>query len=154
MSPRQLPQNTACGGGRLVTLITPRLVGICQLFRHKAQVALAAAAIESLPARSCVVDGEAIVCDDSGLAVFDLIRGHGINARAVLHAFDLLEVNGEDIRPEPIEDRKRRLAGLLRLPRDGIALNEQFKGDGTTVRVPTSRCAASVNEASSTCAAG
>jgi ATP-dependent DNA ligase len=28
-----------------------------------------------------------------------------------LCAFDLLEVNGEDIRPEPIEDRKRRLAG-------------------------------------------
>jgi ATP-dependent DNA ligase len=68
---------------------------------------LAAAAIEALPVRSCVVDGEAIVCDDSGLAVFDLIRGHGTNARAILCAFDLLEVNGEDIRREPIEDRKR-----------------------------------------------
>ena len=60
---------------------------------------LAAAAIEELPVRSCVIDGEAIVCDDKGLAVFDLIRGHGTNARAVLCAFDLLEVNGEDIRP-------------------------------------------------------
>ena len=65
--------------------------------------------------------------------MFDLIRGHGPNARAVLYAFDLLEVNGEDIRTEPIEDRKRRLAGLLRLPRDGIALNEQFKGDGAVI---------------------
>ena len=35
------------------------------------------AAIEALPIRSCVIDGEAIVCDDSGLAVFDLIRRHG-----------------------------------------------------------------------------
>ena len=43
MSPRQLPQNTACGGGGLVTHITPRLVGICEISRHKAQVALAAA---------------------------------------------------------------------------------------------------------------
>ena len=51
----------------------------------------------------------------------------------MLCAFDLLEVNGEDIRPEPIEDRKRRLAGLLRLPHDGIALNEQFKGDGAMI---------------------
>jgi bifunctional non-homologous end joining protein LigD len=42
-------------------------------------------------------------------------------------------VNGEDVRREPIEERKRRLAGLLRLPHDGIALNEQFKGDGATV---------------------
>ena len=77
---------------------------------------LIAEAIEALPVRSCVVDGEAIVCGDGGLAVFDLIRGHATNAGAVLCAFDLLEVNGEDLRREPIEDRKRRLAGLLRLP--------------------------------------
>jgi bifunctional non-homologous end joining protein LigD len=94
---------------------------------------LAAAAIEALPIRSCVVDGEAIVCGDGGLAVFDLIRGHGTNARAILCAFDLLEVNGEDIRREPIEDRKRRLAGLLRLPHDGIALNEAFTGAGAVI---------------------
>jgi ATP-dependent DNA ligase len=47
----------------------------------------------------------------------------------VLCAFDLLEVNGEDIRREPIEDRKRRLAGLLRLPHEGIAVNEHFGGE-------------------------
>ncbi len=94
---------------------------------------LVAAAIEALPVRSCVVDGEAIVCDGSGLAVFDLIRGHATNARAILCAFDLLEVNGEDIRHESIENRKRRLAGLLRLPHEGIALNEVFTGDGTVI---------------------
>jgi ATP-dependent DNA ligase len=64
------------------------------------------------PVRSWVIDGEAIVCDDGGLAAFELIRSHRRNAVAVLCAFDLLEVN----RREPIEDRKRRLAGLLRLP--------------------------------------
>jgi hypothetical protein len=47
-----------------------------------------AEAIEALPVRSCVVDGEAIVCDDGGLAVFDLVRGHATNARAVLCAFE------------------------------------------------------------------
>jgi hypothetical protein len=31
-------------------------------------------AVEALPVRSCVIDGEAIVCDDGGLAVFELIR--------------------------------------------------------------------------------
>ena len=87
-------------------------------------------AIEALPIRSCVMDGEAIVCDDNGLAVFDLIRGYGTSARAVLCAFDLPEVNGEDIRQEPTEDRKRRLA---RLPHDGIALNEHFSGDGAMI---------------------
>jgi hypothetical protein len=73
------------------------------------------------------------VCDDTGTAVFDLIRGHGCNGSAILCAFDLLEVNGEDIRREPIEDRKRRLAGLLRLPHDGIAVNEHYEGEGATI---------------------
>jgi bifunctional non-homologous end joining protein LigD len=94
---------------------------------------LIAEAIEALPVHSCVIDGEAIVCDDGGLAVFDLIRSHRSNAVAVLCAFDLLEVNGEDIRREPIEDRKRRLAGLLRLPHEGIAVNEHFGGDGAVI---------------------
>jgi bifunctional non-homologous end joining protein LigD len=94
---------------------------------------LIAEAIEALPVKSCVVDGEAIVCDGDGLAVFDLIRSHRSNAVAVLCAFDLLEVNGEDLRRQMIEDRKRRLAGLLRLPHDGIALNETFTGDGATI---------------------
>jgi bifunctional non-homologous end joining protein LigD len=94
---------------------------------------LAAEAVAALPVRSCVIDAEAIVCDDSGLAVFDLIRGLGRNGRAIICAFDLLEVNGEDIRKEPIEDRKRRLAGLLRLTHAGIALNETYREDGTMI---------------------
>ena len=74
-----------------------------------------------------------MVCDDNGLAVFNLIRGHGTNGRAILCAFVLLKVNGDDVRREPIEDRKRCLAGLPRLPHDGIALNEHFDGDGAMI---------------------
>jgi hypothetical protein len=29
----------------------------------------------ALPARSCIIDGETIVCDDNGLAVYDLSLG-------------------------------------------------------------------------------
>src|SRR6516162_8546071 len=39
-----------------------------------------AMAVSKLPVRSCLIDGEAIVCDENGLAVFDLIRGHGSKA--------------------------------------------------------------------------
>jgi hypothetical protein len=63
-----------------------------------------------------------------------LSKGHGRNGRAILCAFDLLEVNGEDVRQEPIEDRKRRLAGLLRPPHDGIALNEHALPIGQELR--------------------
>ena len=61
------------------------------------------------------------------------LRGHGTNGRAILCAFVLLKVNGDDVRREPIEDRKRCLAGLPRLPHDGIALNEHFDGDGAMI---------------------
>jgi bifunctional non-homologous end joining protein LigD len=64
-------------------------------------------AVAKLPARSCLIDGEAIVCDEKGLAVFDLIRAHGTLAGAVHCAFDLLELDGEDLRRRPIEERKQ-----------------------------------------------
>ena len=48
-------------------------------------------------------------------------------------AFDLLEVNVEDIRREPLDDRKRRLTRLLRLPHDGIAIDEAFGDDGAVI---------------------
>ena len=48
------------------------------------------AVLTVLPVRSCLIDGEAVVCNESGLAVFDLIRGYRHDAAAVLCAFDLL----------------------------------------------------------------
>ena len=87
---------------------------------------LAVAAIAALPARSCLIDGEAIVTDQNGLAVFDLIRGHRPSEAAVLCAFDLLELDGEDLRREPIETRKSTLKSLLRGKHAGIAFNAHF----------------------------
>ena len=94
---------------------------------------LAVAAIAALPARSCLIDGEAIVTDQKGLAVFDLIRGHQPSAAAVLCAFDLLELDGEDLRREPIETRKSTLRSLLRSKHAGIVFNAHFIADGAIV---------------------
>ena len=74
------------------------------------------AAVTVLPVRSCLIDGEAVVCDENGLAVFDLIRGYRHDTAAVLCAFDLLELDGEDLRRMPIEERKGTLAKLLSDP--------------------------------------
>jgi ATP-dependent DNA ligase len=92
-----------------------------------------AMAVGKLPVSSCLIDGEVIVCDVNGLAVFDLIRGHGSKASAVLCAFDLLELDGKDLRREPIEERKRLLAKLLRGSHLSIVLNEHFDDDGASV---------------------
>jgi ATP dependent DNA ligase domain len=90
-----------------------------------------AMAVKSLPVRSCLIDGEAIVCDENGLAVFELIRRHGTIASAMHCAFDLLELDGEDLRRQPVEKRKALLARLavpIELPFTG--------GDDVPGRVP------------------
>jgi ATP-dependent DNA ligase len=92
-----------------------------------------AMAVKSLPARSCLIDGEAIVCDETGLAVFDLIRDHRTVGGAVHCAFDLLEMNGKDLRGEPIEKRKELLAELLCGSQISLVLNESFVEDGAIV---------------------
>ena len=90
-------------------------------------------AVRSLPVRSCVIDGEAIVTDDKGLAVFDLIREHRQHVGAELCAFDMLELDGEDLRRVRIEERKRALAKLLGRFQPSIVVNEYFEGDGAII---------------------
>jgi bifunctional non-homologous end joining protein LigD len=90
-------------------------------------------AVAKLPMRSCLIDGEAIVCDENGLAVFELIRRRGALASAVLCAFDLLGLDGKDLRGQPIEERKRLLAKLLQGLHLSIVLNEHFEEDGQIV---------------------
>jgi len=94
---------------------------------------LAAAAVAALPAHSFLIDGEAIVTNGDGLAVFDLIRHKRHGSEAVLVAFDLIELEGDDLRREPIEQRKAKLAKLVRGPHPGIAFNAHFIVDGDIV---------------------
>jgi bifunctional non-homologous end joining protein LigD len=51
----------------------------------------------------------------------------------VLCAFDLLELDGRDLRREPIEERKQLLAKLLRGSHSSIVLNEYYEEDGEIV---------------------
>jgi bifunctional non-homologous end joining protein LigD len=83
-----------------------------------------ATAVAEPPVKSCLIDGEAVVCDEKGLAVFDLIRRNDAGERAVLCAFDLLELDGNDLRRRPIETRKALLAELLEAQQMSIVLNE------------------------------
>jgi bifunctional non-homologous end joining protein LigD len=85
-----------------------------------------AAALRKLPARSCVIDGEAIVCDANGLR-FSICCGAG----AVKTWSSVLD--GQDLRRAPIEERKAILAKLLRPSIDGIAFNEHYSGDGAII---------------------
>jgi ATP-dependent DNA ligase len=51
----------------------------------------------------------------------------------MLYAFDLLALDGDDLRVLPLGDRKKRLARLLARRRRGIVLSAHTAEDGTTV---------------------
>jgi bifunctional non-homologous end joining protein LigD len=89
-------------------------------------------ALAGLRSRSCIIDGEAVACDDNGVASFDLIRHHRANGSVFLYAFDLIELNGDDLRRDPLEVRKATLASVLATD-PGTRFNEHIEGDGPTV---------------------
>jgi bifunctional non-homologous end joining protein LigD len=86
-----------------------------------------------LRSRSCIIDGEAVACDDNGVASFDLVRHHRANDSVFLYAFDLIELNGDDLRRDPLEVRKAALAKVLAKAGPGMRFNEHIEGDGPTV---------------------
>jgi bifunctional non-homologous end joining protein LigD len=91
-------------------------------------------AVNHLKVRSCLIDGEVVCCDERGVAAFHVLRHRRNEPEAFLYAFDLLELNGTDLRREPIEVRKATLASILRKSRYGLRLNEHMEHDcGQTV---------------------
>ena len=95
---------------------------------------LIAAGAVALKLKSCLIDGEAVACDENGLASFQRMRERQYDKDVILYAFDLLELDGEDLRREPVEVRKATLSGLLRRHgRPGLHFAEHLEGDGPTI---------------------
>jgi bifunctional non-homologous end joining protein LigD len=91
-------------------------------------------ALATLHSRSCIIDGEAVACGDDGIASFDRIRHHRHDGSVFMWAFDLIELDGEDLRLEPLEVRKATLASLLRRATPGLRFNEHLdEQDGPLV---------------------
>jgi ATP dependent DNA ligase domain len=93
---------------------------------------LIAEALTGLRSRSCIIDGEAVACDDSGLTSFERIRYRQHDGDVFLYAFDLIELNGDDLRRDPLQVRKATLASIVAKARPGIRFNEHIEGDGPT----------------------
>src|SRR5436190_20335656 len=74
--------------------------------------ALIVRAVNKLKVRSCLIDGEAVCCNERGVASFDKLRHRSHDPEVFLVAFDLLELDGQDLRREPLEVRKQTLASL------------------------------------------
>jgi bifunctional non-homologous end joining protein LigD len=90
-------------------------------------------AVTALRVHSCLIDGEAVCCDDNGMAVFAKLRQRRNDRHVVLYAFDLLELDGQDLRREPLERRKVQLARLLLRARIGLQVNDHLAAAGDVV---------------------
>ena len=93
-------------------------------------------AVNHLKVRSCLIDGEVVCCDEKGVAAFQLLRHRRNEPQAFLYAFDLLELNGADLRREPIEVRKATLASILRKSRPRRAPERAPGAPGRRCRLP------------------
>ena len=90
-------------------------------------------ALARLRSRSCIIDGEAVACDDNGVTSFNRVRYRRHDESIFLYAFDLIELNGDDLRPDPLEGRKATLEMILAKAEVGVRFNEHMEGDGETV---------------------
>jgi bifunctional non-homologous end joining protein LigD len=94
-------------------------------------------ALRLLPITSATIDGEAVVCDSQGVTDFAALRS-AISRRQgsrgiFLYAFDLLELDGRDLRPNAWTARREALAALLHDAEGGLRLSEHLDGDGAAM---------------------
>jgi ATP-dependent DNA ligase len=82
---------------------------------------------------SVLLDGECIVYDAKGMPSFALLHSRDYDREASFAAFDLLELDGEEVRKLKLLDRKARLAKLLAKAKDGIEFNPHMEGEGHVI---------------------
>ena len=97
-----------------------------------------AAAIAKLPAKSALIDGEVVVEGDDGLSSFSLLQQDlkaSRHDRMVLYGFDLMHLDGADLKSLPLVSRKDALAKLFkREPARGVLrLSESLTEAGSTL---------------------
>ncbi len=120
----------ACKAGTDVRLYTRRAHDWTDRFRFVAE------SVARLPARECVVDGEACVLDDRGRPSFGGLQdwlasvavGKPKAANLVYAVFDLLWIDGRDLRREPIEVRRELLEALVRGQKPPMTLSRAVEG--------------------------
>jgi bifunctional non-homologous end joining protein LigD len=95
-----------------------------------------ATAARKLRNKEFVIDGEACALDERGVPRFQLLQNRSGQApRLAYFVFDLLWLDGQDLRRLPLEERRERLARVLaRLPKEScIALSSAVPGEPSDI---------------------
>jgi bifunctional non-homologous end joining protein LigD len=93
-------------------------------------------AASRLRCKSAIIDGEAIVQDGDGRSDFESLQS-AIRARPqsiILYAFDLLHLDGKDLRQQTLAERRAKLKHLVGSDGESrIQFSEEFDGDGAAL---------------------
>jgi len=89
---------------------------------------------DSLGAESAIVDGEIIVLNEAGLSDFGELRKAITRRQHDLYfvAFDLLHLNGHDLREMALEERREILASMIE-PGGRIQFSEPLPGEAKAI---------------------
>jgi bifunctional non-homologous end joining protein LigD len=93
-------------------------------------------ALEGLPVVTALLDGEVVVESESGAPSFTELQAElsaGRSDRFRYYLFDLLHLDGVDLRGAPLIERKAALGRLLDGHGGTLALSEHFEGGGATI---------------------
>ncbi len=111
-----------CKLGDRGALYSKRGIDISYRFREIARL------VPRIAAKSVIIDGELVAAGPDGMPSFDMLRGAAAHLRSLcVWAFDLLEMDGEDVRGLPLSERQKRLGRVVRLTDDPrLRLSEPF----------------------------
>ena len=71
-------------------------------------------AVNTLKVQSYLIDGQTVACEDNGIAVFKLNQEQQ-GRHIFLYTFDLLELDGKDLRPELAHLSQRQVQELAQV---------------------------------------
>jgi ATP-dependent DNA ligase len=93
--------------------------------------------VRALAFSTAKLRGEAVACGPNGIANFGRIRYRRHDGDVFMWALDLIELDGEDLRRDPLAVRKATLERVLARAASGIRFNEHLRpGNDWTDRVP------------------
>lgn len=86
--------------------------------------------------RAMVLDGEVVITDNEGKADFQLLQNHikksGLHEPTYV-VFDLLALDGTDLRGQPLTQRKQTLKKLMKKPPENIYYSKEIEGGGKEI---------------------
>ena len=78
---------------------------------------------------SFVIDGEAVLLGVDGISNFNGLHSRRHNDQVQLYAFDILALDGDDLRKLPLHLRRNNLARLLARRPEGIFVSDYVQGE-------------------------